>query len=135
NATPIGIDDMNIGTILDERNRELFYEEPRKTELTRIAFIFAKTGKANYNGKSYSITDFSENNFWYDRIMEKTEFYNKGARTNYGNEFTLSPYHVLWPVPASTINANTQGIVNQNKGYSGSERNVSPLTQLPDGEN
>jgi hypothetical protein len=30
--------------ILDERARELYYEEPRKTELTRIAFTFAKTG-------------------------------------------------------------------------------------------
>src|SRR5690606_37489094 len=32
---------FNIGTILDERARELYWEEPRKTELTRMAFIFA----------------------------------------------------------------------------------------------
>ncbi len=31
---------VTIATILDERARELFYEEPRKTELTRIAYIF-----------------------------------------------------------------------------------------------
>ncbi|RYF91000.1 MAG: RagB/SusD family nutrient uptake outer membrane protein, partial [Chitinophagaceae bacterium] len=41
---------VNIGSILDERARELFYEEPRKTELTRISYIFAMTGKPAENG-------------------------------------------------------------------------------------
>src|SRR5690606_22465794 len=72
-------DQINIGTVLDERARELYYEEHRKTELTRMAYIFAKTGKAAYNGKTYSQETFSENNFFYDRIMEKTDFYNKGV--------------------------------------------------------
>jgi len=131
NAAPLDMGDINIGTILDERNRELFYEEPRKTELTRIAYIFASTGKAAYNGKVYQLENFSDDNFFYDRIMEKTDFYNKGVRTNYGNEYTMSAYHVLWPIPSSTINANTQGIINQNKGYTGYERNVPPLTEIP----
>ena len=51
---------FNIGTILDERARELFWEEMRKTELTRMAFIFAKTGKTCYNGKTYSLANFSD---------------------------------------------------------------------------
>jgi len=72
--------DFNIGTILDERARELFYEEPRNCELTRIAFLLAKTGKS-YKGKTYNLSNFSESNFWYDRIMEKTEFFNKGVTT------------------------------------------------------
>lgn len=127
NADPVEPGAVDIGYILDERNRELFYEEPRKTELTRIAYILAQTGQQAYNGKTYSLSDFSDNNFFYDRIMEKTDFYNQGVRTNYGNEFLMSPYHVLWPVPASTINANTQGVINQNKGYIGYERNVPPL--------
>ncbi|MBO9594951.1 MAG: RagB/SusD family nutrient uptake outer membrane protein [Niabella sp.] len=117
---------LNIGTILDERARELFYEEPRKCELTRIAFLFAKTGKAAYNGKVYAAQNFSEVNFWYDRMMEKTEFFNKGVKTVAGDEFTLSPYHVLWPVPQTVIDANSQGIINQNKGYVGAGRNVPP---------
>src|SRR5699024_9596450 len=33
NAAPIDPGEVNIGTILDERNRELFYEEPRHEEM------------------------------------------------------------------------------------------------------
>jgi hypothetical protein len=122
--------DVNIGTILDERARELFYEEPRKTELTRIAYILAKTGKTAYNGKSYSPENFSEDNFFYDRVMEKNDFYNKGVVTVHGDSYTMSPYHVLWPIPADAIRANTLGHINQNKGYTGSASNVPPLTTL-----
>lgn len=131
-AAPYTPDQINIGTVLDERARELYYEEHRKTELTRMAYIFAKTGKAAYNGKTYSQETFSEDNFFYDRIMEKTDFYNKGVRTRHGDEYTMSPYHVLWPVPAGAINSNTKGQINQNKGYSGFENNVPPLTTLPE---
>jgi len=131
-AAPYTPDQIDIGTVLDERARELFYEEHRKTELTRMAYIFAKTGKAAYNGKTYSEETFSESNFFYDRIMEKTDFYNKGVRTRHGDEYTMSPYHVLWPVPAGAINSNTKGQINQNKGYSGFENNVPPLTTLPE---
>jgi len=131
-AAPFTAADMNIGTILDERARELYYEEPRKTELTRMAYLFAKTGKPAYNGKTYSMNNFSENNFFYDRIMEKTDFYNKGVHTRHGDEYTMSPYHVLWPIPASAINGNTRGQINQNQGYSGAENNVPPLNTLPE---
>lgn len=130
-AHPIDAGDVTIGTILDERARELFYEEPRKTELTRIAYIFAQTGKPAYNGKTYSLANFSENNFFYDRIMEKSDFYNKGVVTIHGDRYTMSPYHVLWPVPASSIRAASTGHINQNKGYSGSENNVEPLSEIP----
>lgn len=122
---------FNIGTILDERARELYYEEPRNCELTRISYLFCKTGKTCYNGQTYHIENFSEKNFWYDRIMEKTEFFNKGVSTLAGDVFTLSPYHVLWPVPQIVIDANSQGVINQNKGYSGYENNVPPLTSIP----
>jgi hypothetical protein len=130
NAAPIDASEVNIGTILDERARELYYEEPRKTELTRIAYIFAQTGKMAYNGKTYSMENFSQDNFFFDRIMETTHFYNKGVTTRHGDHYTMSPYHVLWPVPAAAINANTQGRINQNQGYSGAEKNVPPLTEI-----
>jgi hypothetical protein len=123
---------INIGTILDERARELFYEEPRKTELTRIAYILAMTGKPAYNGKTYSMTNFSENNFFFDRVMEKNIFYQRGIKTNFGVTYTLSPYHVLWPVPTSSIQANTYGRINQNKGYTGFALNVPPLDKIPE---
>ncbi|RRB01085.1 RagB/SusD family nutrient uptake outer membrane protein [Larkinella rosea] len=132
NAQPLLPSAITIGTILDERARELYYEEHRKVELTRIAYILAKTGKAAYNGKSYSLANFSETNFWFDRIMEKTEFYNKGAKTRYGNPYTMSAYHVLWPIPASAISGNSRGVINQNFGYAGFERNKPALTAITD---
>tara|TARA_R110000744_G_scaffold33035_5_gene76988 strand:- start:2122 stop:3759 length:1638 start_codon:yes stop_codon:yes gene_type:complete len=133
-ADEITPSDVDIDYILDERARELYYEEGRKTELTRIAYIFAKTGKTAYNGKTYSLANFSTDNFWYDRIMEVTDFYNKGVKTIHGDEYTMSPYHVLWPIPASAINANTQGVINQNEGYPGAENNIPPLTTIPEPE-
>jgi hypothetical protein len=130
-AAPYPAAQINIGTILDERARELFYEEPRKTELTRIAYILAMTGKPSYTGKVYSLNNFSDNNFFYDRIMEKNEFYKMGTLTNHGDKYTISPYHVLWPIPSSVIQSNSNGHVNQNKGYVGYEGNVPPLTTIP----
>lgn len=121
---------INIGTILDERARELYWEEPRKAELTRIAFIYALTGKSSYQGKTYNMNNFSTSNFFYDRIMEKNDFYNKGVVTNSGNTYTMSPYHVLWPIPNNDILLNINGHINQNLGYSGSESNVLPLTKI-----
>ena len=98
-AVPFTPDQINIGTILDERARELFFEEWRKTEMTRICYLLCKTGKPGHNGKVYKLEDFSEENYWYDRIMEYGDFYNKGVVTINGKEFTISPYHVLWPIP------------------------------------
>lgn len=115
---------VTIGTILDERARELYWEEPRKTELTRIAYIFAQTGKPAYNGKTYNLNNFSEDNFFYDRIIEKNDFYRNHVPTLQGVKFSIAPYHVLWPVPISAQNFNTEGRINQNKGYSGYEKNV-----------
>ena len=113
--------------ILDERARELFYEEPRKCELTRIAYIYAQTGQADDKGRTYSMDNFSEENFFYNRIMDVTDFYNKGVKNNYGLEYTMQPYHVLWPIAEEAIASNVQGHINQNYGYDGYENNVTPL--------
>ena len=122
---------VNMASILDERARELFYEENRKSELTRISYLFAKTGKAAENGKVYTLAAFSENNYLYDRVMAKNNFYRDGVVTNYGTKYTISPYHVLWPVPTPSIEANSNGRINQNKGYNGFSLNVAPLDKLP----
>jgi hypothetical protein len=122
---------MSIGTILDERARELYWEEPRKTELTRIAYIFAKTGQP-YNGKTYTLANFSTNNFWYDRLMEKNIFYQKNFVTVHGDMMKISQYHVLWPVPQSAILANPDGHINQNQGYSGAGANVPASDKIID---
>ncbi len=131
-AKPITAGEVNIGTILDERGRELYYEEPRKVELTRISYIFAQTGTPAYNGKTYNMQNFSKDNFFYDRVMEKNNFYNKGVVTNHGDKYTMSPYHVLWPIPQNAINSNTRGLLNQNEGYDGFQNNMPPLTEIPE---
>ena len=77
------------------------------------------------------MNEFSTKNFWYDRIMDLTEFYNKGKFTIHGDEYTMSPYHILWPVPQSAIDADVNGHINQNEGYNGSQSNVAPLEELP----
>jgi hypothetical protein len=120
---------VDIGTILDERGRELYYEEPRKTELTRISYIFAKTGKS-FGGKTYNTNNFSTANFFYDRIMEKNDFYGKGIKNVRGDQYKMSPYHVLWPIPRPAILANSLGQINQNIGYSGSEKNKPALDKI-----
>lgn len=123
-APLISAGDVNIGYILDERARELYIEEPRKCELTRIACIMAEN---NLNG--YSTNNFHEKNFWYDRIIEKNEFYNVG-RIWEQFEYKINPYHVFWPIPQSAIDANAGGKINQNKGYFGAENNIPPKTEI-----
>lgn len=130
-CAPINPADVNMGTILDERARELFFEENRKTEMTRISFLFAKTGKAAENGKVYSLDKISESNYLYDRVMEKNNFYKYGIVTNHGDKYTMSPYHILWPIPTRSINGNSNGRINQNKGYVGYEKNVPALDKIP----
>lgn len=109
---------VSLDDILDERGRELYIEEHRKVELTRIAFLKAQLGK-----DGYSLQNFSEKNWYYDRVMEKNNFF--ASQYFYStNAFVMKPYHVLWPVPLTAITSNTQGRINQNIGYFGAEDNV-----------
>lgn len=109
---------VSLDDILDERARELYIEEHRKVELTRIAFLKAQLGK-----DGYSLQNFSEKNWYYDRIMEKNNFF--ASQYFYStNAFIMKPYHVLWPVPLTAITSNTQGRINQNIGYFGAEDNI-----------
>lgn len=121
------LQEQQISAVLDERNRELYYEELRKFELTRISYIFASTGIKCYNAKTYTLDKISEDNFYYDRVIEVGDHYNKGVVTRTGNPFTISPHHIFWPIASYAINSNTGGVINQNKGYYGTERNVPPL--------
>ena len=141
-ALPLTPSEINIGSIVDERARELYYEENRHIELTRISFTYAKTGKlCEYFGNTYDLKDISGPggagsnikqtgyNFWYDWVAEKNNFYNKGISHRWA-EYKISVHHILWPVPAAAINANKNGIINQNIGYPGAENNATPL-QVP----
>lgn len=114
---------VTLEQILDERARELFLEDHRKTELTRIAYLKAKLG-----ADGYSLENFSEKNWYYDRIMEKNNFFKEQYFYD-TNAFVMEPYHVLWPIPQNAIESNTQGRINQNYGYDGYEDNI-PVEEL-----
>lgn len=124
-AAPIDPTDVDIDVILDERAKELFNEEPRRTEMVRMAYIFAKTGR-QYNGKTYSLNAFSTDNFWYDRTIAKNRLFRDNVPTAEGPVYRLAPHNVLWPVPEGTILSNSLGHINQTPGYSGSESNIPP---------
>ncbi|MGV8091596.1 MAG: RagB/SusD family nutrient uptake outer membrane protein [Mangrovibacterium sp.] len=47
NATPVDPDDVTIDYILDERLRELAYEEPRRLTLARLGMVYERTSKYN----------------------------------------------------------------------------------------
>jgi len=124
NALPITAGEVNIDFILHERARELFAEEPRHSELVRISYIMAKAG---LNG--YSLTNFSEKNYYFDRVMRYNNTYEKKIQL-LGNTANMAPFHALWPIPSLVITANTKGVINQNIGYDGANRNVPPLTKI-----
>ena len=139
-ADPLTAADINIGAILDERARELYYEENRHIELVRVSYTYAKTGKPCevFGGRVYSLDNISGPggtganikqggfNFWYDWVVAKNNFYNKGVKHKWA-EYKISVHHILWPVPASAINTNLNGVINQNIGYPGAENNKEPL--------
>jgi hypothetical protein len=131
-AAPYSASEITLGTIFDERARELYWEEFRHVELVRASYLLAKTGASDEKGRSYSMDNFSQENYWYNRIMDKTEFYNKGVKTVHGAMYTMSPCHVLWPVPQDAIDSNTYGRINQNDGYDGYELNEPPFDHIDD---
>lgn len=120
-AASIDSKDVTLDFILDERARELFAEEPRHSELIRISYILAKLNKEGYN-----LDNFSDKNFYYDRVMKYNKTYEQKV-TLLNNVASMAPFHALWPIPDKVIISNTLGVINQNKGYNGAERNVAPL--------
>ena len=121
---------MNLGIIMDERARELTYEELRHVELVRVSYIWAKTGKVDEFGKTYSVDGLSKESYWFERVNAYNDFYNKGVKTRAGNEYKISPHHIFWPVPQKSIDGNRSGRINQNYGYSGYEKNEPPYSTL-----
>lgn len=124
NAPLISSEEVTLEYILDERARELYTEEPRKSELTRMALI-----KADNNIDGYSIENFHDDNYWFDRITETNNIYNTGIVWGL-NEYKIGSFHVFWPIPQEIIDDNQGGVINQNPGYPGSENNIPPKTSI-----
>lgn len=120
-ALPITAGDVTIDFIFDERARELFTEAPRHGELVRASYIMASE---NIDG--YNLENFSENNWFYDRVMATNIFFQ--INLTWGQQsYRIAPHNVLWPIPETVISENTLGDINQNEGYSGAAQNVPPL--------
>ncbi len=139
-ADPLTAADVNIGEILHERARELYYEENRHVELVRMSYTYAKFGKSCevFGGRTYRLDNISGPggaasnvkqegvNFWWDWVNKNNNFYNKGVKHKWA-EYKISVHHILWPVPANAINSNILGVINQNIGYPGAENNQPAL--------
>ena len=122
--------EMNMGVVMDERARELYLEEWRHVELSRVSYIFALTGQTDEFGQTYTEETISDNSYWWQRVSKYNNFYNSGIKTRSGVEYTIAPYHIFYPIPQSTVDANREGRINQNKGYAGYEYNVAPFDNL-----
>lgn len=122
--------DVNIGDIADERGRELWLEEWRNVELTRISMCLANSGIPDEWGNVYSKdnwdkqsgTDLSGGSYWYQRIVHHS-LYNRGYTIKSGNgllNYTMDKRNLFWPIPYSrAIEANAKGQLQQNYGYDG----------------
>jgi hypothetical protein len=119
-ALPITAGDVTLDFIFDERARELFTEAPRHSELVRASFIMASE---NIDG--YNLDNFSQNNWFYDRVMRTNIFFQ--INLTWGQQsYRIAPHNVLWPIPETVISENTLGVINQNEGYSGTGQNIPP---------
>ena len=120
-AVAITAGDVDLGFIFDERIRELYAESTRHAEMVRVSYILA-----SLNRDGYSLDNFSQKNWWFDRVITLNNIYTIKT-TAVGATADVRPFHVLWPIKQSVITANTQGVINQNLGYAGAELNVQPL--------
>lgn len=126
---------VTIGNIMDERARELYLEEFRHVELSRVSLCLAISGKPDEWGNTYDKntydkqegTDRSGGSYWYQRIIHYNNYYNTGTTiTTNGNTFLfqINKHNLYWPVPNSAIQSNTDRPLWQNFGYDGYDPEV-----------
>lgn len=122
---------VTIGDIMNERGRELYWEEWRNVELKRVSLCLARSGKPDEWGNIYKLdtfdkqsgTDAEGGSYWYQRINHYS-LYNKGAimidaTGNSNPNYTMDKKNMYWPIPYAAISANKNGELAQNYGYDG----------------
>ena len=128
---------VTIGEIMDERARELFMEEFRSIELSRVSLSLALSGKPDEWGNTYDPatydkqegTDPEGGSYWWQRICHYNNYYNRdgnGAHklarlTIYYN---MNKHNIYLPIPQAAIDANSGARLWQNYGYDGYDANV-----------
>lgn len=131
NCTELYTGAVTIGDIMNERARELFWEEWRNVELTRVSLCLARSGKPDEWGNTYNLADFDKQSgtdpeggsYWYQRIVHYS-MYNKGpvqidATGNSSPNYTMDKKNIYWPIPDAAVTANSRGKLSQNYGYDG----------------
>ena len=114
---------------MDERGRELWMEEFRNVELTRVSMILAMTGIPDEWGNVYDKdtwdkqdgTDRNGGSYWYQRIMHHS-YYNRGFNIAFNGRtlnYVMDKHNLFWPIPNSAIVGNKKGQLKQNYGYDG----------------
>ncbi|MFT3844348.1 MAG: RagB/SusD family nutrient uptake outer membrane protein [Lacibacter sp.] len=125
---------VTIGDIMDERARELYLEEWRHMELSRVSYCLALSGKPDEWGNTYDVntydkfsgTDLTGGSYWYKRVVRYGGLYNRGGviSNNRTLNYKMDKCNMLWPIPNSAITANNQGKLSQNFGYNGYDASV-----------
>lgn len=125
---------VTIGDIMNERGRELFLEEWRHTELSRVSYCLALSGKADEWGNTYDVntydkqqgTDLTGGSYWYQRTVRVGGIYNKGGvyANNRTLNYKIAKHNIYWPIPNTSITSNSKAKLAQNFGYDGYDANV-----------
>jgi hypothetical protein len=110
---------VNIGDIMNERARELLMEEWRFTELSRVSYCLAMSGKTDEWGNSYTVDNLATNSYWFQRIEHYSDYYNKNKVQVKGRSYTMAPHNINWPIPNGSIQSNGGAPLWQNQGYTG----------------
>ena len=135
-CTEFYVGKVTIGDIMDERARELFFEEWRNVELTRVSLCLAISGRADEFGNTYKVetfdkqsgTDSEGGSYWYQRCIKKG-MYNKGVTINVNAtktdiNYIMGKHNIYWPIPEKAIVSNGKAPLYQNYGYDGYDPNV-----------
>ena len=122
---------VTIGDIMNERARELYWEEWRNVELKRVSLCLARSGKPDEWGNVYHLDNFDKQSgtdaiggsYWYQRIVHYS-LYNKGIihvnATGLSDiNYTMDKKNMYWPIPNVAITSNIKGQLKQNYGYDG----------------
>lgn len=123
---------VTIGDIADERGRELYMEEWRQPELTRISWCLARSGQPDEWGNTYSLSNWDKQNgtdkvggsYWYQRCLHYNIFNRGPILSKTTLNYQVDKHNLFWPVPNSVITANIGGPLRQNYGYDGYDENI-----------
>lgn len=127
---------VTIGDIADERARELYLEEWRQPELTRISWCLARSGQPDEWGDTYDLatwdkqtgTDLNGGSYWYKRCT-RYSLYNRGPIfSKVTLNYRVAKHNMFWPVPNSAITANIGAPLRQNFGYDGYDDTIPIFT-------